>query len=1389
MAEFRISDDGVVFERIDGQEVEAPRRGQLAQIGGVWRNMNDLLAIPVGGSSTSDSINLPPNMMPDRTPPVDDAPAPTTNDMSNVPILGLVDRIAGPGTVDAVLEENENLGRNLAVGFLSIPATVPMLYGLGRAGYDYAMGNYEGDDAAAVLYREGGYQGAADLAQQYATEYYEANAEQFEQEGLTDEQIDERITEYLSTNAAFLDAQTQFLRPGLMEAQDLMEWAARASGQHHPAMNSVGDDVQQIVGGAVVGAPRALTAAIFAPIRRGIAAIPTRVLRGTVNAAGNVLELATPVTFNASTGRIAANIVVGSAVNDVARTITGDASVLNAVTGETSETGAFTEDAGENLVAAGILGGMFARRAMTVRPPRPPQVDPLPTRVVDAGDEVESVTTTGERAAAHLSDATNAVTGPIRRALGDEIGDIVDSAINTFTGTAAGQLSNMARVHGLLPGTSRTFEMPRLRPLYQARDQLAPERQDELNVYWLARTARQTQEMEAADLREAGDDAGANAVLHRTPLFIRNHPGSRGRSIDTILREGDADPEFGRFVRDTDAIVRTMRQYLNDTGMGMDPALLRALDTQHSHYIPLREDPFRGRTGSDRRPIIWRDRLNRLTGNNPERVPPSAMKNVELLGARRLDADLSYAQDPLDSLNEYIHTVVVATNANRARRVTVNALMGAQDAGRFDGLVIRQAARTTTQQLAQNTHRLGPEILNNLAEYVPVVRGREVTFYQLGDPTMATALQFRAPAFIPVMNEMRRISQFFKTGVGNILRTPVTALYDIGVGSLVAPTTGPGLNPFRAALSVPWNTMRQVAPAAAESLSRSIRDGLFIGNNPLIETLRLLPGGEQQLTDLADWMSRRYLKSHLHLLRMHGYGDMRTLSDPQMTMTASLFDNGLLSNIGAAFHGATAPIRAMQGSIRFGYFVRRMAELRKEHGSDDAIPAATLREVVRDVRGLGADITRTPLSQTMNRVQSTAIYMNVANQSIRTIASFIRRDPVTFGRRFVTYYGLPLIAAAWLNEETPGVTDWIANQPQYMRDTRFFTLQPEVMVRRMMGENVPFDPADMWEIPITPEMIPAVSAFMSGARMLGIVPSYPQYDREFSAAVGEMFGRIVGTTVPGVEAAFAMAGVQFRPDAVFSEAMPLVSGVYTSRERGLHTDFVRPDGVLTHNVASAITALTGGVMSALVDSADRVYVDVVQGDEASDALSEALGYNTTANVRRNNFTTGMFGANRRRTTSTANSQFVSNSMNALENVFGQYSAENDPHGAGRSGASNNVYVPEPGTVGVAVQSPALQGQMEVVYGLLRRGPMNDYNAQRTALLQMYQEVDTTTHQQNDARYERLDELAVQIQEVDRQRAALVLEALEFLREQNDNPDLSFRDWVGMLEADAATFVR
>lgn len=181
--------------------------------------------------------------------------------------------------------------------------------------------------------------------------------------------------------------------------------------------------------------------------------------------------------------------------------------------------------------------------------------------------------------------------------------------------------------------------------------------------------------------------------------------------------------------------------------------------------------------------------------------------------------------------------------------------------------------------------------------------------------------------------------------------------------------------------------------------------------------------------------------------------------------------NKLMGDIPTKLETSLAPVNetwvqyntmfdSFRSSVRFHYAAVNAARLADRYGGDwDKVPKAKRDKIFNDARTLSGDMQERPGSKWMQYFSSSTPFFNPMLAGAKNVWSRITHDP-RVAYTFMTGVVMPHIFHTaymynWWDDEA---REWMASQPAWARAASVMWIRPDIVIRRAMGEDIPFSP-------------------------------------------------------------------------------------------------------------------------------------------------------------------------------------------------------------------------------------------------------------------------------------------------------------------------------------------
>lgn len=1131
------------------------------------------------------------------------SPAPVAAPAPPPAVLEAEKRVAAPAPVPTTPPptaptEVESLGqrslRRAGQEVLSAPGAIPGLYGLARAGIEAGLS----DDVSLqdAMFTD---EGRALIAAAKGGDA--AAAAQLEQTLAADP--------------------TSMFRPGIRSMAEWYDWGGDVAGVTNNEDGSVPLDEE--VGGLALSTlltlPLSPAKLVQVPAKGALLGAKGAAL--TARTALQAAELMTPVTFGGPK-TTAANLVVQTGINDATRalmdepTLTGTvglgtddytAGSVTPVTGLPEEEGADAETA---LVAGGALGtaaavalgGGAALKRLGNRMARPPAVPGYAARP----DEATIGDLPSRNAGEALKDASNALLDEdgiliesVSRTLGKAAAENYADTLRANTGQSVGAAVQRFFDGGMLglDGVLRTIPMIVMKRQYKQLAKVRP----------------------GVDLRPVFNDTMLSLdEINNRARNINTMPGVETSVLWGKVQRGLAEPAVKKMVEDYDSVMRRFTEYRWKEGVinngQFAKEMQRAFKMQttpdgkqigRGGYVPILDEP-------PKKSLV--ERAGSLFGGsmNPQR-------NTGILGFEQLRERGGNVRrrDPMDALERYAGEQIREIAAMRARRAFLTKVVNAP-----------------VQNFKQNV-RLVERGQKGPGYTVRIRDNGEDQWFRVGDPRIATALQFRPSAVVPIMSDMRRLFQAGTTGIFDPLFAPVSLAYDALFGMLTARNDKIVTGVLDQSLALAAKRagmddrtalfMRQALSGVTRpiELTFTVLEGLFEGATGRIKMLyaeRMLQRAAKNGTPVAMGKAKEaadiFLRSKYGMMHQAGYSGTHSLDDMVTgeQMLTERITQGINGTLTAQFYRHA--MDTLREAYRVGIFSRNVAHAKLvNQGKVD------YKRIARYTKEIGSDPSRRGSSNLLNATASTVPYANVIMHSLAHMVGSMN-NPAVYSVLAATVVARNMM----INNLSPEAREYYEKRtPDYKRIS-FLPLEQA----REDGEA--FDGAKHVEwLPIGPEL--GTLTAMASTLLDGMYEQHeadnmePGLTQQLLTAAGDLFGFAVP---PALNLASTAAGYgQWQPGAALDNRelfrQPFEDGgLQEFRGTGMNSGVVNDRA---YNMVLSALGTTGRMIGDVAETMDsqmnRYGEDFFSAlDEASDVFYfSAVERKTVGSLFSDNVTT------------------------------------------------------------------------------------------------------------------------------------------------------------------------
>lgn len=739
---------------------------------------------------------------------------------------------------DANEQTVSRLNRNMTAGVLNLPSSVPALAGLAGAGIDYAT---KGGEFGDHILADGGDKRIQDDIERTTAAFRQMNP------AASSEETEAFIDQYISTDA-FQKVMNENLRSGLNLGTAIDTWANEVAGTGKmPDEQTSLDDIQQIIGGSLVGLPPSIASKIAG---RVAAKIGTRVAENAaVRAATRIGEAVTPITAPLTKNNIAANIVGGTVVNQGIRAVQGAPTLpsdvveafvpplqkdiaasrpedvpLAAAQIDPAEDDGFDIEADKESTALGASAAIFglfgiANSRGISKSVRQLAKEPFTRAGLPRTLQQEAKVVAGKSLSEGLGTKTRIKSviderAPIYDAIKDAHGQDVLDRMEAFTdmhvGTSGEIAVQNARRHGIFEGIQRRA-VP-VASLRQLRSAMKPEDY----VIWrdgmFAKQALNDRTLQYTSLSDEMQSLNAQIASSKINGSNKSHINGLIRQKDELQTKIDAvytdDPGARPSLEDWDRNTLQQKIKLFDSnpaakkleqmyraadvnieyrvnGGTMDAQTGIDLQQRHPSHVFLHEDPGDAQTGIKRIGALWKSARKKADSGAPQ--TNAAHDKFRDLSVDK-DIKVNNPIDPIDALDLEIQRNVRSVQRNRVQQRLIDTLM----ASPWKDVHIRQESVNGMNSFS-DAQLSSPDMLkaglqkfiDNRDKYHMIRRGGRSEFYSFGDPMLRQALEFAPASQIAGLNALRKGWQAGTTGKFAPWFAPKAALWETQAGMML----------------------------------------------------------------------------------------------------------------------------------------------------------------------------------------------------------------------------------------------------------------------------------------------------------------------------------------------------------------------------------------------------------------------------------------------------------------------------------------------------------------------------------------------------------------------------------------------------------------------------
>lgn len=963
------------------------------------------------------------------------------------------------------------------------------------------------------------------------------------------------------------------MRPVMKWSKDWYDWGGEVAGVQNNADGSVPLDEE--LGGIGLSAAVAIPTGGASLLGRGLG-IGGRMANSTaIKVALRAAELATPVTIGPTKANIAANAAVGVALNDAMRYATNEQTATSAVLGldddhlpggsEFDETdaavtgGAILGTAALSLALGRGSRGRIARAADNFGNNGNIAGSKAPTGKLPQDNPVD----VGKRANASVLDENATIKEAVNLTRGASKAQEMDDLIRSHTGnTIDAQIDRAYKLGTLSQDGSVKFNKP-INVVRENYSKMDKQQKTTANAVY-----------RALDEIENRKRPGVAATMSESTEELQ-------RRVDVGMR----DPMVRTFVNDVDDVMRTMSKWRRAEGVISAGQARR--EAARGYYMP--------HVDAEVKPTL----TERIADKAGEAfMPRRTDKLTDAIASREQQRkggirDLKNISEVFD---EYLQKQMREVNKNRVQRELLKNISDRKVTGK-EHVLVRWKKPGLNRQTGQfNKQNAGPGEIEVLEDGVKSV-------YEVGDPRLYRALQFRPRMAIPVLNQMRKYYQMGTTGSFNPMFAPMSAVYDMTFAALGTKTdliTGPVDAALKRA-GAPDSVRKLLAgPTRVADIPITYMQGVFHGLYG-----RRLQMQAQHLAEIAAESGARLDKEHAARAAetfmnsmygtIHRYGrtggllvDYATELDTMRTgMKKHITDSNAVQWYNHLFD-------TIRDGMQMGMFARNYAnELydmrRAVRGNVDGLTEKQIMKLANKTRQISADPTRHGASGFVGAVTTATPYGNIILQSIGHLVHNMMTNRAAWS------------VAGFLGATKYFMTTQMSDEQRAHYEQSMPTYDRVGFMPLPLGESVD----DMMYVPLGPELGSVVS--VAGDVLDGMLRS----DQELQVATGmeriqAAIGDLIGFSAPpGIAAPLAlMAGTPPRPE-------DLLKGEPLFREAELHggieerRGIALNDGWVSDRIHSTISSAFGTAGRAFIDTVEAL-LDHPSGSLSGEAWDRAM---------------------------------------------------------------------------------------------------------------------------------------------------------------------------------------
>ena len=1251
----------------------------------------------------------------------------------------------------------DHITQDLSAGALSIPGQVAGTVALGRMGIETLYDYFTSDDSLAEAFAgsiidEKSLEALAQAQEDYVADLRERYPD------ITEKELAERLTEYSDSDAfQYLVYQNM---PADLEVAMMQQWQANrlAGMMRRPDELQPQDDVFQAMGSAVVGIPAAFNRAggkllqqtIMKQVQRKIqnSILGRAAKTNTVRVVGRGLEALTPITMPLNVDNYMLNAGVG-AVGTVALGALQEgmaAEAQSVATGapipppkpeeieqivegtlvETFGEESTTEEESYNIAAAGA--GVLGLGVLTgkIKPKHIVGGKTFDEQLADAANVDEVARPSGP--ATSMGNAVDGLTA-IKNAgeqISDDVGRQLEAEASVNTGVAAQHFVDEFTLRGNLDGLSQPT-VP-LNAISRGYRRLAPEQQqmfDELVTYdnalrdrAIAKSGLQEQINELQNEIILKGDNNKLPELARLKQQLDKYEQGIDRPNLNDLSDESLKAGIARASQDADVVklsqmytkmVQDLAEFRFKQGE-IDRATADQWKASRPMYMPLRQDPYEGAAGMSRKWAIFKDKFN--FGDNKNR-PAYGYNPASMRDLSDNTVNVTRPMLPLEAIGQYADKIIKRGHENKARRRILRVLSRAE----------KPSAVVRHRQSYKQSRVPGANPDPRGEKYIAVADRGMIDYYDVPDEALRASLRFAPGAYVPVLSDMRRMFQSLTTGPGAPFFATKAYLWDSFLLSMIGPKGRKrggvvdalgdvlaGDAGVRAANYLPDPTvflsgLYDALMLATNKTKRHVAEKIvedLATNSGVFAALASNPRTKAWLNRVAQTMYKSFNESAYGVMLASGAVHGRFLDDINYAKVRSekLFDVGVPPIAREAVNSYIGLLDSLHNGARAAYFTSNYAALSRKYKGK--VPKGEVDKLITETKKLTGDPSRQGTNPWVTGTLSAIPYANVSAQALMNFGRIIRQQPDVMATRLMMGLGLPVAYSMHMmsNWDQDASDYWFEHSPSWKRSQYLPIPTAETVVAWASGQQVPFTPNAIYEIPIPHEFMPIKNSFEAGLAALGLYqPMNAATQTDWTRYIGE--GLMNMLPMPSNP----LIGVY---DVAMKKEIPLTHG-------GIYADNLSADSETDKTSMEMLNALFGPTVKMMIDGADAFEQSIDNGDQFDEAAGRALGligqsmrdrggdapiFNETGQL--------IFGERAdKRYKYSQSREYVSNLLETFDPIFKQGSVERDR-------SKRNPRIKSQMGVDVArIADPTARAVAQTLHNAFKRGEAYKLGKQRT----------------------------------------------------------------------------